>query len=715
MRRHAKAPSAGSPTGTGTSRARKTLFGMACLCAVALVAFLGSGAPSAGAVEACPNEEFRKGLGALLPDCRAYEQVSPVDKNGFDAGVTGSGISVREEMGGPVSPDGSTTGFVSEGAFAGSAWGGTGNLRYLSHRDGAGWSTRPLMPAPKGSFTTSFAQEILALDTSMEHSLIVSSIALQEGQPSDSFHLYRQDNLTGALLPAFSGPPDMFITSVQLASADLGHLVLSSKAVLTAEPGQPDSSVLKVYDYDGAQLRLVSREPDGTPIQMPSQLGSGTPEVRIPAVSEDGNHIFFTVVPGTEIGTLYRRSGGTVTELATPSKRTVPDPAGTQPVRFMGATPDGNRAFFRSAEMLTDDANDPSLEENYEGDLYRYDFAADELVDLSVGTEGSQPARVEGVLDFSDDGDRIYYVAYGQVVPGEGVDGQPNLYLWEDDGTPDGSTRYIATLDGAAGGALRDELGWSWKEDKTAAQATPDGSKLLFQSLAGLAGNDTAGTSQVYLYDAEANGGAGRLSCVSCNAQPPANHAFAPSSLAPFQETGVIVARDDAPTAISDDGSRIAFSSPDPLLARDTNDAYDAYLWEDGELSLLSSGASNRASYTYGLSASGDDAFFKTAEQLVPQDGDTSYDIYTAHVNGGFLSQQQIEPPSCSGEECHGAGPQPPAGPAPLTSSFQGPGNPPLPPRRCGRGKRRVKAANGRTRCVKKRRHRANRNRRAGR
>lgn len=34
--------------------------------------------------EACPNKAFRAGAGAFLPDCRAYEMVSPVDKNGVD-------------------------------------------------------------------------------------------------------------------------------------------------------------------------------------------------------------------------------------------------------------------------------------------------------------------------------------------------------------------------------------------------------------------------------------------------------------------------------------------------------------------------------------------------------------------------------------------------------------------------------------------------------
>ena len=56
------------------------------LILVSLASSAGAGlvAAAPATADSCANAQFRTGPGAALPDCRAYEQASPVDKNGTD-------------------------------------------------------------------------------------------------------------------------------------------------------------------------------------------------------------------------------------------------------------------------------------------------------------------------------------------------------------------------------------------------------------------------------------------------------------------------------------------------------------------------------------------------------------------------------------------------------------------------------------------------------
>ena len=162
----------------------------------------------------------------------------------------------------------------------------------------------------------------------------------------------------------------------------------------------------------------------------------------------------------------------------------------------------------------------------------------DRLINLSAGTTGAQPANA-GLVGASDAGDRVYFTATGQVVPGEGTAG-PKLYLWEDDGSAQGTVRFIATLSAAVPGGggrfPRDSYNWSWTDTKRA-QVSSDGSQLVFQSRAtidGIDGYDPGGTAQVYVYDADAAGGSGDFACVSCMG----TGAAAGSALVPTRENG---------------------------------------------------------------------------------------------------------------------------------------------------------------------------------
>jgi hypothetical protein len=95
-----------------------------------------------------------------------------------------------------------------------------------------------------------------------------------------------------------------------------------------------------------------------------------------------------------------------------------------------------------------------------------------------------------------------------------------------------------------------------------------------------------------------------------------------------------------------------------------------------GCLYLISTGQSDAASFFEGASASGNDVFFATRDQLVGQDTDGgNYDIYDARVDGGLASQNPSPAASCSGTACQGPASAAPAAVTAASVTFTGPGN----------------------------------------
>jgi hypothetical protein len=116
----------------------------------------------------------------------------------------------------------------------------------------------------------------------------------------------------------------------------------------------------------------------------------------------------------------------------------------------------------------------------------------------------------------------------------------------------------------------------------------------------------------------------------------------------------------------------VFFSSERALVPEDTNGRWDAYVWVDGRVHLLSSGSSRYDSAWVNASADGRDAFIVTVDALVPQDLDTAYDAYSVRVDGGFA----VTPPAAQCEtDCQGPPPESGAIRAPGTATAEGPGD----------------------------------------
>jgi hypothetical protein len=109
--------------------------------------------------------------------------------------------------------------------------------------------------------------------------------------------------------------------------------------------------------------------------------------------------------------------------------------------------------------------------------------------------------------------------------------------------------------------------------------------------------------------------------------------------------------------AMNETASEIFFDSTEALVPEavkgSSSTLLDVYEWEDGKVSLLSTGTVN--AFFEGTTASGDDAFFATHERLNPGDPELHavgpVETYDARVNGGFPAPPELPTP-CSGQSC---------------------------------------------------------------
>ncbi len=692
-------------------------------------------APSAEP-DTCPNAAIRIAQGASnVGDCRAYEMVSPLDKNGGD--VISTPVLTR------AAADGSAVSFTSFSGFADAA-GGASPFDYMGVRTPQGWAThalaprqepvtaeRPLrLPGYLGDFSDDLSNGVVFAFSSLTDepaAATTTNLYLRQDLRTPGAGSYRLLTVPEVPLPPFGTPPNDFENEPKIAdaSADFGHVIFESKMNLTAEAS---GNFVKLYEWVDGDVRLAGILPDGQPAMCPepadtvcSAAGASAYSGRYTSstISGDGSRIFFTSPVGSDGtavagGQLYMRVNGSETAHINASEQVPPTELCTnqEMAQFGDASADGLRVFFTAIQPLTEDDVD------CDRDLYEYDASLPDsdphnLTRLSVDNEPADGGVLRGVIGASEDGEYVYFIATNQLVAGAPpVENHDAIYL-----AHDGALRYIGYMYKGGHDANTLLTGSIAVFGPKGSRVSADGRRMVFLAAEGqgLTGNPHAqncphagieGCLEVYAYDAGADGGAGALVCASCPPDGSLPSAFGSTFRAArgdgFRGGGTHLYR-----ALTTDGKRVFFTTRERLLAGDRNgtvqDVYE-YDIDAGALHLISSGTGAHDAYFLEASASGDDVFIGTRDQLVGADTDNGVDIYDARVGGGFP-----EPPPasvCEGDACLVA-PVGPNDPTPASASFSGAGNAKPPARRrCRKGSKRV-SRKGKARCVKRKHNRS--------
>jgi hypothetical protein len=609
-------------------------------------------ASSAGTAVGTEHSFITRAFGGplVLSDHRGWEMVSPADKNGGEVSGFGGGGDVLQ-----AAEAGDAVSFGSTSSFGEAALGSPAISQYVARRGGQGWTNENVsVPQVSGGYGEGrdanpyllFAPDLATALLSngqrcrgISGDCAVANPPLPDsGAPVGYRNYYLRGGsgryealLTGADVGSLTIDPQHFEVRFVGAAPDLRQVVLSTCAALTSEASEVpsgdgcDPAATNLYLWSqGRRLSLLNVLPGAAGGTSGAALAAP-----VGAVSNDGSRVYWTAG-----GSLYLREPGVTKQV---------DEMVGGGGRFETATADGSVAFFTK-----------------DGHLFRYEEASGASTDLAPG------GGVEGVLGASTDGAYVYYLAAAGLMVRHG-----------------GTTTAVASAADAS----------SYPPASGTARISVDGSRLAFLSTASLTGYDNVGqlsggpVTEVFLYDANGNGGAGKLVCASCN--PTLGRPLGPSTIpgAVGGGEGPDAIPAYKPRALSADGSRLFFDSADSLVPQDTNNRPDVYKWEaagagdcqqaSGCLNLVSSGrspqADSRGASFADASLDGGDAFFLTDSSLVPSDPG-SIDLYDARVGGGFPVPSAPIP--CDGDACQPL-PSQPEDPTPGTL-VRGASNPPL-------------------------------------
>jgi hypothetical protein len=635
---------------------------------------------------------------------------------------------------------------------------GQGNA-FLADRTESGWATADVQPAGRGESTseaqlTAFQAFLFpssvgifaASSTGLAGSAEPEGPVCQEG--THALYARSGDGVHHSLFSKLQTTELCGQPLLAGATLGTGETFFQTEAALTEAAiedapgsGTPCPSDCNLYDAADGHITLVNVLPDGTPAphatfgapRLTEGLEENNEEPNFSgAISSNGSRAYWT---DEETSRVYmRRNPSQDEDCAIAADACTVAVSGPGSARYWGTSSDGQSAYYSEG-----------------GALLRFDADAGEGSNTQELVPSS--ADIQGVVAISEDGGYVYFVA-SRAVPGTGAashvcsaanasaeaghyeeeTGEPfpieklaqlqgeeaeeaegklpsgrgcNLYVFHA-----GTTRLIVTLSPQdnqqlKAGAFGRLIGGDWRPalGHRTAQATPGGVTLAFQSALSLTGYSTSALSggaaahiEIFAYEANT----GTLLCASCSpsGSSPAE-VQTPLTYLPISGAATYMRR-----WLSADGSRIIFSTSQPLVPSDHNATQDVYEWEragsgsctagsgtsgNGCVFLLSAGLGAGATSTGAASetetdahfvdssASGRDIFLVTRAPVLPGLQYDTYKLYDVREDGGFGTND--EGAACSGEACRGSASNPASVQIPGSSIFSGPGNfsPPAP------------------------------------
>lgn len=294
--------------------------------------------------------------------------------------------------------------------------------------------------------------------------------------------------------------------------------------------------------------------------------------------------------------------------------------ANAAPASYKGSSADGKVVFFETADQLvpgdTDNKRDV-YERSYDADLGIESYVTREV---SLGPAGGNDAFNATFEKANGEGTLVFFSTEEALVEAD-TDRRTDVYMRN---LVNGTTTLVSI--GEAGCAPACGNG---ADDAGFAGVSADGGKVFFVSEERLAAADTDSSVDIYVRNLNSE----TTSLVSAGS----------SSCAPACGNGAF---DVALRGTSPDGSHAYFTTAEPLSSADTDSVVDIYtrnltsetttlVSQGGEGCAPSCGNGTQVPVFQGSSENGSRVFFSTDEPLVGADKDTATDIYARDLPNG--------------------------------------------------------------------------------